>query len=212
MRRFSVGILFAATLAGIVPTPVSAQLQPRKAEVRGSLEYFVARNRLTLGGGPTELDGVGGRILWPLTAVTGTDALPLASRIAVGGYVVHTPRDAEEMEMWHYGMQADLLVPVVPAESRIDPLLSLGVGAVRVDEPTRIPVPAQHLTVIGAPGKLPALRTERTHTDLSLVPGVGARLRLLPGVDFRSDLRMVIDFRDRTRRNLEMSGGISIPT
>jgi hypothetical protein len=60
-----------------------------------------------------------------------------------------------------------------------------------------------------APPRLaPAVETS---TSLSMVPGVGARVHLLPRLAFRSDLRMLIDFRARTTRNVELSGGLSLP-
>ncbi len=196
--KISLAFPIAAVLSCTLFSPANAQqAAPPRAGGGGSVEYFVACSRMALGGGRTDLDGVGGRILWPLV-----------SRMALGGYVVHTPEDSEDVEMWHYGVQADLRLPGPGLVPRVDPLLSLGVGAVRVEEePGRTPT-APPLLLAAEPRSAPA----RPETSLSLVPGLGAKLRLVPGLDFRGDLRMVVDFRDRTTWNLELSGGISIPT
>lgn len=212
--KISLAFPILAFLSCTLFSPANAQQAglPRGGS-GGSVEYFVARNRLALGGGRTDLDGVGGRILWSLAR---RDAPPLVSRMALGGYVVHSPEDSEDVEMWHYGVQTDLRLPELRLAPRVDPLLSLGVGAVRVrEEPgsTRL-APPLPVDVPGWSVRAPEPRSTsaRPETSLSVVPGVGAKLRLVPGLDFRGDLRMVVDFRDRTTRNLELSGGISIPT
>jgi hypothetical protein len=197
MKRMLVLTLSLAALAGLTPPQLRAQ-DPSFGEAprtRGErfLDYFVSRNRLAQGDGSrTELDAIGGRLTWPLAAVAGRELIPLAERVSVGGYLVHTPADAEETSMWHYGVEADFRATDAPLAGRVDPLLSLGVGAVRVEEPR-------------SPG------AGNARTSLSMVPGVGARVRLVPRLAFRSDLRMVVDFRERTTRNVELSGGLSLP-
>ena len=200
-RTLLVTILLAAgtTLAG----PAAAQTPPDLPRVgpRPSFEYFVARNRLEHGGGASRLDGVGGRVLWPLAA-----AHAVLSRMAVGGYLTRAGADGQEPDLLHYGVQADLRLSRSPLMGRLDPLLSLGVGAVRVEEPAG----GSLLTPLRDPrGAEPA---PHTRTDPSLVPGVGARLHLFPGIGFRGDARLVVDFRERTSRSLELAGGISLET
>ncbi|HEX2190775.1 MAG TPA: hypothetical protein VHG51_17840 [Longimicrobiaceae bacterium] len=198
MRCLVVTLLIAAP--ALLPAPAGAQAPPElpRLETRPSFEYFVARNRLDRGGAASELDGVGGRVLWPLAAMD-----PLLSRVAVGGYLVHSARDGEDPDMWHYGVQADLRLSRSAFAGRVDPLVSLGVGAVRVKEPGT----GEWIAPLRDPL---AASTARVRTDPSLVPGIGARIHLLPGVGLRGDARMVVDFRDRASRSLEFSGGISI--
>lgn len=201
MTRSLVATLLIAGSLGL-PAPAAAQGAPDvpRVEARPSFEYFVARNRLERGGGASELDGVGGRVLWPLAA---TD--PLLSRLAVGGYLVHSARAGDDPDMWHYGVQADVRLARSPLAGRVDPLLSLGVGAVRVKEPGA----AEFV----APLRDPLAGTAaRVHTDPSLVPGVGARVHLFPGVGLRTDARVVVDFRERAGRSLELAGGLSLTT
>ncbi|MBV9774846.1 MAG: hypothetical protein JO040_12910 [Gemmatimonadetes bacterium] len=224
MRNVLVVTLSLAALLGAAHA--HAQTQPRqdpdpqptrRTDGARALEYFVARNRMALGSGTTKLDGFGGRMMWSLASTTA----PLGSRAWLGGYVVHTPEDENDAAMWHYGVQTDLRVAREPLAGRVAPLVSLGVGAVRVAEPVRQLVPAlKPMVELGPDGRMGEFaprsavvgrRELDTRTSLSVVPGVGARVRLVPGLDFRSDVRMLIDFRDRTTRNLEVSGGISVP-
>lgn len=215
MRLSLVLTLSVAAAAAAVAPRAAAQAgdpyAPPRAEFRPSFEYFVARSRLEQGGVASRLDGVGGRVLWPLPA-----GGPLLSRMAVGGYLTHAEEDGREPDMWHYGVQADLRLARSPLAGRVDPLLSLGVGAVRVEEPAAVAPPRAPLFGPGAslltplrdgPAGSPALRTR---TSPSLVPGVGARVHLLPWLGFRGDVRMLVDFRDGARRDLEVAGGLSI--
>lgn len=198
MRQCFVAILALVLAAGAAPGAAAQAgdpYAPPRVEPRPSFEYFVARNRLERGGTASELDGVGGRVLWPLRA-----SGPLLSRMAVGGYLTHAQEAGEDPDMWHYGVQADLRLTRSPLLGRLDPLVSLGVGAVRVQEPAG-------RSLLTLPGRAPALRTT---TDPSLVPGVGARVHLLPWLGFRGDVRMLVDFRDGARRDLEVAGGLSI--
>jgi hypothetical protein len=79
---------------------------------------------------------------------------------------------------------------------RIDPLLSLGVGARREDD--------------GPAAASRAARSPDVRTHLSVAPGVGFRLRLTPGLGLRGDARQVLDFGDGLQRNIELSGGLSM--
>ena len=89
-----------------------------------------------------------------------------------------------------------------PIAGRVEPLVSLGVGASRIEEELRAPLPlasAHAWTLVG-----------RTRTLLSVAPGVGFRLLVAPGLGIRGDARQVIDFDETPRRNVEISGGVSI--
>jgi len=200
MRLSLVTILAVAAAAAAPDAGAQARdpYAPPRVEARPSFEYFVARSRLERGGTASRLDGVGGRVLWPL-GTTG----PLLSRMAVGGYLTHADEAGAEPDMWHYGVQADLRLSPSPLAGRVEPLLSLGVGAVRVEEPVA-------RSLLARPEALDRLPAVRARTDPSLVPGVGARLRLLPWLGFRGDVRMLVDFRDGARRDLEVAGGLSI--
>lgn len=221
MRRVLVAILSLAAL-GAAPAHVRAQQNPdpylvRSGEAARLLDFFVARSRMELGSGTTRLDGFGGRVMWSLAATPA----PWGSRTWLGGYLVHTPQDQNDAAMWHYGVQTDLKVAPAPLAGRVDPLLSLGVGAVRVEEPVKRLVPPPMVLLDRGPGTGSGIfaprpvdaapREMEARTSLSLVPGVGARVRLTRGLDFRSDVRVLMDFRSRTTRNVEVSGGISVP-
>lgn len=215
-------LIVAAGLLGAAATPAEGQVDTRSSrqpEGWRYFDYFVTRYGVDgTTGGQKELDGVGGRVMWQLAPLVGGSRQGWMGRTLLGGYLVHTSRDAEEMEVWRYGTQADLRVTPPALPRWIDPFVSLGVGAVRVEEEGRVAVPGVLLRaspndVPGAYRRAPLERTGgdgRPATSLSVTPGVGARLRLFPGLDLRGDARQVLDFRSRMRSHLEVAGGLSL--
>ena len=165
----AMGMLLAA------PTSLFGQAGVRAPE----LDYFLSRYQ-------AEGEAVGARLMW---------ALAPQSRTSVGGYLVHSPAEQGWTGSWRYGAQADVRVTRLPVAGRVDPFLSLGVGASRTLA-TREPEERGQLF-------------ERT-THLSLAPGVGVRFRLRPGFGIRGDARQVLDFRDGIERKMELSGGLSL--
>ncbi|HEX5727005.1 MAG TPA: hypothetical protein VFX98_16130, partial [Longimicrobiaceae bacterium] len=89
-----------AALLGAVPLSLDAQQPqgPARTDGRLWLEGYVTRLNLDTGGERAALEGVGGRVLWPLAG----------TRAAVGAFVSHTPGTFQRMEAWHLGGQADL--------------------------------------------------------------------------------------------------------
>lgn len=209
LRWLTLGI---AGLLALGPAPSSAQIARAHAEDRPSLDYFVHHQQLVIGPGDRErLDGIGGRIMWPLATSVG--------RALVGGYVVHARPDDDRDNRWQFGVQADLQVGPRLLR-RVDPFVSVGVGRMETVRPER------HF--LSVPSVLPSgdpLGAERWVTQVPLLqagfpaererlltarPGIGARVELAPGIDLRTDLFRPIDLRDGTQRGLEVSGGISL--
>ena len=168
-------LLLALALLLAAPGSLFGQVGARTPE----LDYFLSRY---------DADGqaVGARLMWELA--------PL-SRTSLGGYLVHSPDEEGWTGSWRYGAQADVRVTRVPVAGRVDPIVSLGVGAIRALD-DREPE---------ARGQL----FERS-THLSVAPGLGVRFRLAPGFGLRGDARQVLDFREGVERNLELSGGLSL--
>jgi hypothetical protein len=137
---------------------------------------------------------VGARLMWPLAPLSTSS--PLLTRASLGGYFVHSPDDEEWTRSWRYGAQADVRVTRLPVAGRVDPLVSLGVGASRMAEAPR---PTG-----------PEARVSEARTHLSVAPGVGLRLLVAPGLGLRGDARQVLDFVDGVQRKVELSGGLSI--
>lgn len=209
MRPNTVVVLAALLAAAAVPA--RAQVAPAAGAAEGDtryFDYFVSRLRPADGGG-SELGAVGGRLMWPLAGVAGEGWTASLHRAAVGGFLTHAPAEPGDPELWRYGAQADLPLVAQPLAGRIDPVLSLAVGAVRVRTPGGAQLPDAD--------EVPPLLTSavvvppRTDHDLSLAPGLGARVRLLPGLDLRGDARQVMDIGDgEVRRQLELSAGLSV--
>lgn len=181
----------------LIPAALSAQ-QDWKVSVpnpsRPAFDYFVSRFQ-GIGEGSAEKvrDAVGGRLMWRLTP-----------RAALGGYLVHAPAIRGGEEAWRYGAQADLRVADLEIGTRVQPILSLGIGALHEQVPLVRPVP------------VPPGRTETAELDmfqrmtLSVAPGLGVRIWLMPGLALRGDARRVIDMDDSNRRHFEFSGGFSL--
>lgn len=222
MSRMLISVLFAAGLLALAPSSVHGQVEGARgaedADGRRYLDYYVSRFRLASSpGGEAEADAVGGRLMWSVAPLI--RALPgeWESRTLVGGYLTHAPDDTDRMEILRYGAQVDYFVTSAPMGGRVEPLLSLAAGAVRVTESAVHWASVPYLVLDGeGEGGMrgtPLLRAslpERVSTSASVTPGVGARIRLLPGLSFRTDARQVIDFRDGVTANLELSGGISV--
>lgn len=226
MSRIVMLALALALTSGIVPAVVAAQANGARLEApessRRYLDYYMSRFRLGWSSEDSEgTDAVGGRLMWSMAPLVSFWDTPWLDRALLGGYVAHTPEDADRMEVMRFGAQMDFIVTPMPLAGRIEPLVSLAAGAVRVTEPgihwRSVPyllVDEQGERRLGtAPSPmLEASLPDRTHTSPSLTPGIGARIRLLPGLSLRTDARRVIDFRDGATGNLELSGGISVGT
>lgn len=206
MRRIILLVIGIAALITMLPASANGQQAGSRRsavpEASRYLDYFVSHYR-TAGSAasPGELDGVGGRLMWSLAPLAGGQDSWLR-RTLLGGYLTHSPSEDESVDMLRLGAQADLLLFRAPVAERVFPFVSLGMGAVRVEQAGWRHGPPMTLRI--------APPTERRDVHLSLAPGVGARIQLLPGVALRGDARQVIDFRDGIRNNLEISGGISV--
>ena len=188
--RTIIRLVLALAMTLAAPSLATGQQSARagvggQVVLRPELDYFVSRYRAVdappQGG---EEGAVGARLMWPLS-----------TRASFGGYVVHSPDDQNLSSTWRYGAQADVRIVPLPLAGRVDPLVSLGVGASRIEE---------------APARAHELRVAEPRTYLSVAPGLGVRLHLTPGLGLRGDARRVLEFREGVRRNVELSGGLSI--
>ena len=120
----------------------------------------------------------------------------LASRAAVGAFAVYTPEQDLGFKTWHVGTQADLRLLPAPVFGRLDPLVSLGAGALRTN-------------VRGTPAGDAAI-VERTNTSFALTPAIGARLAILPRAGLRADVQDLMAFRGGVTHNPTLSAGLSV--
>jgi hypothetical protein len=220
MTRSPVSSFCLAVLLGAAPLPLIAQQAatagPGRADGRVWVEGYVSRFSLDAGAGERAgLDGIGGRVLWPLAPSGAGSSHPLLARAAVGAFVTHTPASLGRLEAWHLGTQADLHVLARPVRA-VDPVVSLGVGALRKEEtvarPVVLPGGAQPLFAAQGDGHAPErMALERRHeTRMTLAPGVGVKVRIAPGLALRTDVRDVLALRGGAEHHLEVSGGISV--
>ncbi|HEX8696543.1 MAG TPA: hypothetical protein VF746_29255 [Longimicrobium sp.] len=205
--RYFLRAAMAATLLGTTAAPALSQSQPRPSgrEPRGSFEYFATSVRTDIG---SQAQGWGGRLLLPLTR----DAASPLSRVEVGASVAWWPDDDLSTRMLRYGGEAG--VRLLSARA-VEPVLSLGVGAVRRAEPDvrwrffTGGLTPRDLSARGEPSRVVSV-SERMETALAVAPGVGARVRLASGLALRGDLRRVFELGDG-HDGMELSGGVSLP-
>jgi hypothetical protein len=120
----------------------------------------------------------------------------LLDRVALGGYAARIPA-GPGFGRTEYGLQTELSAG--PGAS-LDPLLTLGLGAVR-REGRWVWRPARRPLRVPAPGAT---------TSLALAPGVGARLRVGRGVALRGDLRRALALDRDGVSATEVAAGISL--
>ena len=224
MRNLVAAAMCAAMLVSVAPDVRGQSGGGAVAgwnESRRYLDYYVSRYRLGVDSEqPAESDAVGGRLMWSVAPMLRSVQSPWLDRTLVGGYLTHTPEDADRNEVLRYGAQVDVIVWPTPLAGRVEPLVSLAAGAVRITDsgvrwrsvPYLMPDEPEGRWIGTVPPLLQGSLPDRTWTGASLTPGIGARIRLMPGVSFRTDARQVIDFHDRPTHNFELSGGISVGT
>ena len=227
MRRAHVLTLAAALALGVVPGEAHAQLSGSRdlhwAGSRLSVEGFFTRYRLTAdrGGGRLKHQAIGGRIMWALAPRTDADRGTVAARTSVGGFIIHTPEPETDLRTSHYGAQLDFQVLRTPLADRIDPLLSLGVGAFRTEGSdvrvtqlpgTLIPPLVDGRLVAGdREGRVMGVDlVRRSTTSLALTPGVGVSVGVAPGFALRGDVRDALVFRAGVRHHIEVSAGLRV--
>lgn len=118
-----------ACVAWLLPMQTDAQTRP-------SLDYFVSHQQLALTPGDRQtMEGVGGRIMWPLAGLPGGAYHPLLARTFMGVYVLRASEGSESRRVWDYGAQADVQLTRGLFAGWIDPVVSLGVGTIRHEVP-----------------------------------------------------------------------------
>jgi hypothetical protein len=200
MMRRSIRILFGLGVLLLLPGLVSAQGRPASDAGNGGeryLDYFVSQ-WWTADRAERQSAAVGGRLMWALPTATENSHLPIG-RAYVGGYLMRLRHEGESWEAWHYGTQADLSVARAPLFGRVDPIVSLAVGALRTTAPFDPLFDLERVNSV-APSQ----------TVLTLAPGIGARIRLMPRLEIRSDIRRLQEMGDDSRGYFEMAGGLSL--
>lgn len=207
--RYAAALLAALASCTALPIPVAAQTPARPV----MLEPYVSRARLapTVVGERTRLSGAGARLLYRAPERLGRD------RVLVGGYLTYAPADDRGVTTSQVGALVDLSLGGRPVAGRVEPLLSLGVGAFRTrwDDPwlggramcvRPLDVGGERdRACLGTPARR---RAPATHPAVS--PAVGARVGLLPGVALRVDARDLVVYTGKPRHSFELTTGLSL--
>lgn len=184
-----------ATLLCAAPAPALSQTPTPShgpSIPRGYVDWYAASASGSFAGGGVGR-GFGARVTMRLPA-----AAPL-DRVALGAYAAHLPSRDGQGQVWEYGAHTDVRVTAAPRA--VDPLLTLGLGAVHRDDAWQYAFARRAIRV----------RVVQPRTGLTLSPGVGARLRLAGGVALRGDVRHAFALDHVAQGGTQVAGGISLP-
>ena len=207
-------LLALAALVLVLPALLGAQGYHTRTVVEG----YVGQARLESGllGDDARLTGAGARLLVPLAAFSATMEHPIARRLAVGGFVTSTSADDDRVRARHVGVQADLSLTDRWLAGRVEPLVSLGVGAFRARRLATDGLPVGTLCLrpavpdgAGCDAARAAPETPVRRRAPTVTPGLGARIALLPGLALRADVRDVIVYDGPPRHGAEVAVGVS---
>jgi len=204
-RHLLISCLAASFLSAFAVSELRSQSvspDPMWGDRRVTVEGFYNQYRFDGRSGDDRLnvDGIGGRLMWrlaPWTARESSTFGSIGSRTALGAFAVYTPDQDLGFTTWHVGAQAEVEALPQPLFGRLDPVFSLGAGALRTD-------------VRGTVMDDIAI-ANRTNTRFTLAPAFGARLAILPNAGLRADLQNVIAFRGGSfTHNPALLGGLSV--
>ena len=193
----------AAQFSGLRGLPTTGRL---------TVDGYVSRYRLALPNARTRLDGMGGRIMWALAPTLGAKRERLAEHLAVGVFAAATPGDGVanrgEVRTALYGLQLDARPLPAPVGRMLEPVVSLGIGALQVRQTTPgrwILRDGMTLVPHDLPIAPPPPAVQERRTNVVLAPAIGVLLS--PRADFalRFDARRLVN-----RNATELATGISL--
>lgn len=217
MRRF-LSLAMVPCLA-IAEAGAQAFLRAPQPQFGGRLilDGYVSQYDLALAGVRARLDGVGARVMVALARPESIQRQRLAEHFAVGGFIGSTSEEGiaagSAMRTTVYGVQLDVRPLRAPVAGLFEPVLSLGAGAMRVEE--------THADVLRLPDGSPLVPrdvpveprrwhlTERA-THPILAPSVGLLLTPSPGFALRLDARSLLSNGEGIGRSSELAAGVSI--
>jgi hypothetical protein len=220
LRRF-LSLAALALVSGTATAEAHAQsfLRAPQPQFGGRLilDGYLSQYDLALADARARLDGVGARVMVALAPTSTPRRERLVEHLAVGGFVGSTSEKSlnagSALRTSVYGAQIDLRPLHAAVGGVLEPVLSLGAGAIEVQE--------THIESVrlanGSPllprdvplGTRPTHLTER-ETHPIVAPAVGVLLSPTPGFALRIDARRLISTEDRAGRSSELAAGVSI--
>ena len=183
-----VAALATATLvaATLVAAPAAAQDTPQGIRpYRFTVEPFLTQLWLDDGVGDREtVGGLGARVLFNRSDAAEVTR-SLFGRASTGAYLAYTGEQGGVSTLQVGVLAQSSLLAGPAARGVLDPMVSLGIGAFRIDRDG-----------VGA------------ETDLAVTPGIGTRLRIFEGFGLRGDVRVPISFGTNTRAHPTAEGGL----
>lgn len=193
--KYGVSAVVAFLSLGSMGRPLSAQALGPQRQFLAVEPYYqslwidVAPNQSR-----TQLNGFGARLWINLAPFVGPQLSGL-SRSSVSAFVSRAPA-SKGFDVWHFGGELDQFFVRRPLGGFIDPLISVGAGALRVTGP------------LG------------TNAKFALSPGVGLRIPMPNRFELRVDGRDLLVFNradlsgpqtpTRTANNIELTAGLGI--
>lgn len=210
MRNFMNRSIVLGAIAGVLcigASNASAQkLGPQRQFL--SIDAFYDRLQLDAGEGRSRIgiDGYGAR-LW-INAAPFAGPSSVLGKTSIGLYYSRNPRKDRGIGAAQYGGELDIFPTERPYGGFIDPFISLGAGALRINNRQSSSVNGSNLADIKAGNT----------TRFAFSPGVGVRVPAFSRVQLRFDAKDVIVFsRDartsgnqRTSHTLDFQGGLGI--
>ena len=204
------GVLLAAPLMAAAAQVAAFRGLP--ASGRLTVDGYVARYRLALPDVRTQLDGMGGRILWSLAPTRSTERERLAEHLALGVFAATTPDDGiangGEVRTSLYGAQLDVRPLRAPIRGLIEPVLSLGAGYLKVEQSAHARWLLHDGTLL-LPRDVPLAQlppsSARQRTHAVLAPAVGLLVSPMPDFALRFDVRKLVN-----RAGTEIATGVSL--
>jgi hypothetical protein len=210
-------VLILAALALCAGSPASLPGQPTPRDTAPAhmlLEQYLSHATLdpAVAGAAARLGGAGARLLRPLHAAHEDDDSSIRRRLALGGFATYARPNDGGLTTWHYGALADLRLLDRPIAGRVEPLVSLGVGAFRtrrdVDRPLGDGCRAAAISDV-CPPRAPG-QPVQVETAPAISPAIGVRVGLLPGLALRAETRDVIVYSGAPRHTVELATGVSL--
>ena len=216
-HRVLLSRLVLPVLGALVAATAQAQQSPAPLAIDGgaTFEGYYTHYRLDSRGERTRADGFGGRLMWypGHRGRAEPRAAWLAPRVGLGAFAEYASEHEAGFTLLHAGVQGDVSLLPRPLFGRFEPMLALGIGALRTSGVDLFGERDVNAGVVFSIAGMPSLRVRGTSdaiTTLALAPSLGARIAAVRNVALRADVRDLVTFRNGTKHNRQFALGIAL--